>query len=116
VGIVEKAFGEFDFTVDIASVDLRDVFTIPEHRIQYFKFNDAVIWDKRDGQRVDLVFGSFGGSSLRDTLVHLGAPLPLITTDADDTLQQAQQAQQQHQGRGAFATCFNQRPTNQPPT
>eukprot|EP00301_Raphidiophrys_heterophryoidea_P008427 c13126_g1_i1.p1 GENE.c13126_g1_i1~~c13126_g1_i1.p1 ORF type:complete len:701 (+),score=179.22 c13126_g1_i1:56-2158(+) len=76
LGIIEKSFGEFNFTVDICSVDLRDVFTIPEHRIQYFKFADTIIWDKRDGCRLDEVFGSLGGNNLRDTLAILGIDPP----------------------------------------
>ncbi|PAA86058.1 hypothetical protein BOX15_Mlig008737g1, partial [Macrostomum lignano] len=53
-GVVEKQFDEFSWE-DIASVDYY-TFVIPRHRICYFKYRRAVIWDKR--RRLDLVFGS----------------------------------------------------------
>ena len=56
VGIVEKPFSSFSWE-DIASVDYSTL-AIPKHRIQYFKYKDMIIWDKRS--RVDKVFGSVG--------------------------------------------------------
>eukprot|EP00794_Sanderia_malayensis_P008777 gene8777-9715_t len=58
VGIVEKSFSSFSWE-DIASVDYSTL-AIPKHRIQYFKYKDVVVWDKRT--RVDKVFGSTGDS------------------------------------------------------
>ncbi len=57
-GIVEKAFTSFSWE-DIASVDYSTL-AIPKHRIQYFKYKSAVIWDKRT--RIDKVFGSTGST------------------------------------------------------
>ena len=56
IGIVEKSFNSFSWE-DIASVDYSTL-AIPKHRIQYFKYKDTVIWDKRS--RLDKVFGSTG--------------------------------------------------------
>ena len=58
VGIVEKSFNSFSWE-DIASVDYSTL-AIPKHRIQYFKYKDTVVWDKRS--RLDKVFGSTGDS------------------------------------------------------
>ncbi|CAH8454509.1 unnamed protein product [Schistosoma turkestanicum] len=53
-GILEKPFDEFSWE----PLDSLDYFTfgVPEHRIQYFKYKDIVVWDKRF--RLDRVFGS----------------------------------------------------------
>ena len=56
LGIIEKPFSSFSWE-DIASVDY-SVLAIPKHRIQYFKYRDVIIWDKRT--RLDKVFGSTG--------------------------------------------------------
>jgi len=64
-GILEKPFSEFSWE-DIASVDF-DVFTVPQHRIQYFKYQDVIVWDKRN--RIDNVFGSTGsGLGIHDVI------------------------------------------------
>ncbi|CAK8698489.1 unnamed protein product [Clavelina lepadiformis] len=60
VGIVEKDFGDFDWDSDIASVG-PDILAIPQHRIQYFKYQDEIVWDKRN--RHDEVFGSTGSKT-----------------------------------------------------
>lgn len=56
IGIIERPFDDFSW-VDIASVDY-DVLSIPRHRIQYFKYCNEIVWDKRE--RLDNVFGSTG--------------------------------------------------------
>eukprot|EP00795_Rhopilema_esculentum_P009581 gene9581-17337_t len=56
LGIIEKPFSSFSWE-DIASVDY-SVLAIPKHRIQYFKYRDVIVWDKRT--RLDKVFGSTG--------------------------------------------------------
>lgn len=53
VGIVEKPFTEFSWT-SFAETDPEDIASIPEHRIQYFKYRSAKIWDKKE--KLDLVF------------------------------------------------------------
>ncbi|THD18994.1 Leukocyte receptor cluster member 9 [Fasciola hepatica] len=56
LGILEKPFDEFSWepldTLDYYS------FGVPEHRIQYFKYRDTIVWDKRE--RLDNVYGSTG--------------------------------------------------------
>ena len=56
LGIVENLFTSFDWE-DVTSVDPA-ILAIPKHRIQYFKYNDEVVWDK--SKRLDCVFGSTG--------------------------------------------------------
>ncbi|CAF4003120.1 unnamed protein product [Adineta steineri] len=60
LGLQEKSFNDFDFQVDLSTVSDRhsNVLAIPKHRIQYFKYNNEIIWDKET--RTDLVFGSTG--------------------------------------------------------
>ena len=66
-GIIEKSFSEFSWE-DLASVDF-DVFAIPQHRIQYFKYRDVIVWEKKN--RTDNVFGSTGsGLSIHDVIGH----------------------------------------------
>lgn len=55
-GIIEKYFTAFCWE-DIATVDY-NVLAIPQHRIQYFKYKDVIIWDKNE--RIDHVFCSTG--------------------------------------------------------
>lgn len=58
-GVVEKPFTAFTWE-HLSMVDL-DQLAVPQHRIQYYKYKDAKVWDKRE--RLDLVFGSAGGNS-----------------------------------------------------
>ncbi|UJR21254.1 hypothetical protein I4U23_024349 [Adineta vaga] len=60
LGLQEKAFNDFDFKVDLSTVSDRHstILAIPKHRIQYFKYNNEIIWDKET--RTDLMFGSTG--------------------------------------------------------
>ena len=57
LGIMEKGFADFSWE-GLASVDHFIDFAIPQHRIQYFKYLDEIVWDKRE--RIDKVFGSTG--------------------------------------------------------
>ncbi|XP_075694953.1 leukocyte receptor cluster member 9 [Rhinoderma darwinii] len=56
LGTIEKPFSAFSWE-DLASIGV-DVLAIPKHRIQYFKYQDLVVWDKTS--RIDNVFGSTG--------------------------------------------------------
>jgi uncharacterized protein (UPF0248 family) len=60
LGLQEKAFNEFDFKVDLSTISDRhsSVLAIPKHRIQYFKYNNEIVWDK--DTRTDVIFGSTG--------------------------------------------------------
>ena len=62
VGIIEKPFMAFSWE-DLATVG-HNVLAIPKHRIQYFKYRDEIVWDKRSG--LDNVFGSKGGKVITD--------------------------------------------------
>ncbi|KAM8927764.1 leukocyte receptor cluster member 9 [Pelodytes ibericus] len=65
LGVIEKPFSEFSWE-DFASVGY-DVLAIPKHRIQYFKYQSTVVWDKTT--RVDNVFGSTGsGLTILDVI------------------------------------------------
>lgn len=59
VGIKECSFETFDWG-DIVLADL-GALAIPEHRINYFKYKDELIWDKN--QRIDNVYGSTGSNT-----------------------------------------------------
>ena len=62
VGIIEKPFSSFSWE-DLATVGI-NVLAVPKHRIQYFKFGDEIVWDKRS--QVDDFFGSRGGRVIQD--------------------------------------------------
>ncbi|KAJ8600946.1 hypothetical protein CTAYLR_005082 [Chrysophaeum taylorii] len=53
--IVEKPLSAFSSWGRIEQAAM-DALAVPQHRIVYFKFDDAVVWDKRT--RLDRVFGS----------------------------------------------------------
>lgn len=59
-GIQEKAFTDFSWE-NIASVG-GDVLAVPKHRIQYFKYKERIVWDKRN--QSDDFFGSRGGKTI----------------------------------------------------
>ena len=54
-GIVEEPFANFTNWGDLANAEL-DSLAIPQHRIQFFKYKDTKVWDKKS--RLDLIFGS----------------------------------------------------------
>ena len=62
VGIVEKPFSSFSWE-DLATVG-NNVLAVPKHRIQYFKFREEIVWDKRS--QLDNFFGSRGGRMIQD--------------------------------------------------
>lgn len=62
VGIIEKPFSAFSWE-DLSTVG-HNVLAVPKHRIQYFKYLDEIIWDKRS--QMDNVFGSRGGKVITD--------------------------------------------------
>lgn len=64
IGIIEKPFKEFSWE-DIASVGA-NVLAVPKHRIQYFKYKDLIVWDKRN--QTDNFFGSRGGMTIQEVI------------------------------------------------
>ena len=59
LGTIERPFSSFDWSLDICDVETgKNPSAVPQHRIQYFKYKDAKVWDKE--LRLDLVFGSTG--------------------------------------------------------
>ncbi|EQC25841.1 hypothetical protein SDRG_16290 [Saprolegnia diclina VS20] len=93
VGTVERDFAKFNWG-DIATLSQNET-AIPQHRIQYFKWRDEVIWDKR--VRLDRVFGSSGhdvvtfspataASSPSSAVAPVNAAASHISTDCANTL------------------------------
>jgi 2'-5' RNA ligase/predicted kinase/uncharacterized protein (UPF0248 family) len=64
VGVIEKPFTAFSWE-DLASVGI-DVLAVPQHRIQYFKYREEVVWDKTI--QLDNVFGSRGGKLIHEVV------------------------------------------------
>lgn len=65
LGIVEKPFSAFSWD----PLDSLDYYTfgIPEHRIEYFKYKNILLWEKKT--LLDNVFGSQGsGCTIHDTI------------------------------------------------
>lgn len=62
LGIMEKPFSSFSWE-DLATVG-NNVLAIPKHRIQYFKYKEEIVWDKRS--QMDNFFGSRGGRVIQD--------------------------------------------------
>ena len=63
LGIIEKNFVEFCWE-DPSTVG-QDTLAIPKHRIQYFKYKDDIVWDRR--VQLDNFFGSRGeGTTIHD--------------------------------------------------
>ncbi|KDO21189.1 hypothetical protein SPRG_11048 [Saprolegnia parasitica CBS 223.65] len=75
VGTVERDFAKFNWG-DIATLSQTET-AIPQHRIQYFKWRDEIIWDKR--VRLDRVFGSSGHDVIAfSPLPSAPAPLSIV--------------------------------------
>ena len=89
LGIIEKPFTDFSWE-DIASVG-QNILAVPKHRIQYFKYRDTVVWDKRC--QLDDFFGSRGGKVISD-----------IVDKSTVNAKQAEQAEQAGAGAGAGAS------------
>ncbi|XP_028677433.1 leukocyte receptor cluster member 9 [Erpetoichthys calabaricus] len=67
LGVLEKPFSEFSWEEDFAALDTYEVLAVPQHRIQYFRYRDKVVWDKN--HRLDDVFGSTGsGRTIIDVI------------------------------------------------
>lgn len=64
VGVIEKSFSAFSWE-DLSSVGA-DVLAVPKHRIQYFKYQQEIVWDKT--KQLDNVFGSRGGKLIQDVV------------------------------------------------
>ena len=57
---------------DIAEADDKSCLAIPKHRIEYFKVDERIVWNK--STRTDDVFGSTGGgTNIVDVLKELEA-------------------------------------------
>ena len=69
VGIIEKPFSLFSWE-DLATVGI-NVLAVPKHRIQYFKFRNEIVWDKRS--QMDNFFGSRGGKIIQDIVAEQSA-------------------------------------------
>ncbi|KDO21191.1 hypothetical protein SPRG_20963 [Saprolegnia parasitica CBS 223.65] len=78
VGTVERNFAAFNWA-DIATLSQTET-AIPQHRIQYFKWRDEIIWDKR--VRLDRVFGSSGHDVIAFS-PSTAAPAPLSAVAAE---------------------------------
>ena len=89
VGIIEKPFMAFSWE-DLASVG-HNVLAVPKHRIQYFKYRDEIVWDKRSG--LDNVFGSKGGKVITDIV----SPPTKSAASADSGASSTQEASNQVQ-------------------
>ena len=63
-GILEKPFSDFAWK-DMAEIDYIEDFGVPQHRIQYFKWNSIIVWNKE--ARVDYIFGSAEGNGKKIT-------------------------------------------------
>ena len=81
VGIIEKPFSAFSWE-DIASVGI-NVLAIPKHRIQYFKYRDEIVWDKRC--QLDNFFGSRGGKVIQDIVCKDTTTTPLPHEEGNDS-------------------------------
>ncbi|XP_066949743.1 leukocyte receptor cluster member 9-like [Macrobrachium rosenbergii] len=104
-GVVEKPFTAFTWE-HLAAVDI-DQFSIPQHRIQYFKYRGVKVWDKNE--RVDNVFGSTGSNvTIQNVMQEVDEELERKRqtydsddSDSDDTsaVKEAVQAQKQEYDR-----------------
>ncbi|XP_040288792.1 leukocyte receptor cluster member 9 isoform X2 [Bufo bufo] len=85
LGIIEKPFSAFCWE-DLASIGV-DVLAIPKHRIQHFKYQDLVVWDK--ASRIDNVFGSTGsGLTILDIIDQYETLIQAEINNLDDNNQQ----------------------------
>lgn len=74
-GVLEGSFPSFDW----------DDPMFPQHRIQFFKYKDEVVWDKR-GPLFDNVFGSRGeGLNIEDVISRYGGGQAIEASQDNDT-------------------------------
>lgn len=57
-GIIEVPVWSLNWEDDIAATGPNDKLAIPEHRIQHFKWNSEIVWER--STRTDFMFGSTG--------------------------------------------------------
>lgn len=63
-GIQEQPFNTFNW-VNPAEAEWDDL-NIPEHRIEYFRYEEHIVWEKKS--RTDNMFGSTGRSKRKSNL------------------------------------------------
>ncbi len=85
LGIIEKPFAAFNWD-HFSAVD-PEATAIPRHRIQYFKYGEKILWDRRN--RRDLIFGSGivqegKQRNLDDIISKENAKLGYVPADDDD--------------------------------
>ena len=80
IGILEKPFKEFSWE-DISTVGA-NVLAVPKHRIQYFKYKDLIVWDKRN--QTDNFFGSRGGQTIQEIVIKNQQATPSPQASSDD--------------------------------
>ncbi|XP_056398384.1 leukocyte receptor cluster member 9 [Hyla sarda] len=89
LGTIEKPFSAFCWE-DLSSVGV-DVLAIPQHRIQYFKYQDLVVWDK--ASRIDNIFGSTeSGLTILDIMDQYYTLMQIKRNDVEDENGQGQGA------------------------
>ena len=94
MGIIEKPFSSFSWE-DLATVGI-NVLAVPKHRIQYFKFRDEIVWDKRS--QMDNFFGSRGGRVIQDIVAAEKQLQGNDTSRKDDTTKRAEDESKEIQG------------------
>ncbi|CAF0818889.1 unnamed protein product [Rotaria sp. Silwood1] len=69
LGLQERSFNDFDFKIDPSTINDQHTNTIviSKHRIQYFKYANEIIWDKKS--RIDSLFGSTGSQQTIDDII-----------------------------------------------
>ena len=61
MGVIEDDFSKFSSWGDPAAAEY-EALSIPQHRIEYFKYRGVKVWDKKE--RLDEVFGSTAPDSV----------------------------------------------------
>jgi 2'-5' RNA ligase/uncharacterized protein (UPF0248 family) len=90
LGIKECKFGAFDWG-DIVLADM-GALAIPEHRINYFKYKNEIIWDKNT--RIDNVYGSTGSNiTIYEVIERLG---DATSNPADIQLEDYEESEEVH--------------------
>lgn len=89
VGIMEKPFSAFSWE-DISTVGA-SVLAVPKHRIQYFKYRDEIVWDKRC--QMDNFFGSRGGRVIQDIVEKVQKDSATDSTEATSASESVETAE-----------------------
>ena len=93
VGILERPFLDFSWGIEALTGDDPSVFTVPQHRISFFKYNDEIVWDKE--KRLDKIFGSTGDEVFR----------PKIESDSDSDSDDSSEYTSERQSRPNYFWC-----------